>query len=205
VVPGFWARPEWLYPVVILLVGAFIGAFTLHALKRAGAATLVAALVVGIRLLMIGAFGGADAALSAQSHILIALVLIGMDRVYALRLRHADAPITRILASLGGAAMIFTLGFAYIAANMVYPRINGETVPGMIIFGVLTALAAGGVGATLGGWIGALNRDAALASADATQATRQALRIGLALLIIVVSFVAWFAATATPPEVWIGG
>jgi hypothetical protein len=200
-VQGFWSRPEWLYPVVILLVGAFIGAFSLHALKRVGAASLVAVLVVGIRLLMIGGFGGTDVGLSAQSHLLIALVLVGTDVVYALLLPQAAAPRTRILASLGGAAAMFTLGFLYINANMVYPRINAETVPGMIIFGILMALAAGSAGATLGGWVGALNRDAALATDAASQATRQALRAGLLLLVVVVGFVIWFAATATPPEV----
>ncbi len=201
---GFWSRPEWLYPVVIIMVGVFIGAFALHALKRVGAATLLGALVIGVRLLMVGGLNGADVGMSAQSHLLTALVLVGMDVVYALRLRHAAAPLTRALASLAGAGMMFTLGFLFIDANMVYPRISADTVPGMIVFGVIMALAAGNAGAAMGDWIGGLNRDAALVAADATHATRQALRTGLILLVVVVSFVLWFTATATPPPVWTG-
>jgi hypothetical protein len=128
-----------------------------------------------------------------------------MDVVYALRLKAADAPLTRILANLAGAGVMFTLGFLYIHTMMVYPRINAETVPGMLLFGVLMALAAGNAGASLGGWVGGLNRDRAIESGETAQATRSALRTGLALLVTVVLFVAWFAATATPPERWMGG
>jgi hypothetical protein len=204
-VPGFWSRPEWLYPVVVIMVGVFIGAFALHALQRAGAATLLALMVFGLRAIMLGAFGGGSVGLSAQSHLLAALVLVAMDVVYALRLKAADAPLTRIVASLAGAGVMFTLGFLYIHNMMVYPRINAETVPGMLLFGVLMALAAGNAGASLGGWVGALNRDRAIESGETAQATRAALRTGLVLLIAVVLFVAWFAATATPPERWTGG
>jgi hypothetical protein len=66
---------------------------------------------------------------------------------------------------------------------------------------VILALVAGSAGAALGDRIGALNRDAALVSSEATQATRRALRMGLVLLLVVVLFVRWFPATATPPEV----
>lgn len=198
-VQGFWSRPEWLYPVVIIMVGVFIGAFSLHALRRVGMATLLGALVLGLRLLMIGAWDGAAVGLSAQSHLLTALLLVAMDVVYALRLRRVEDAAAPLFASLGAAAAMFTLGFLFISQTMVYPRITSETVPGMVVFGIGMALAAGSAGAAMGGWVGGLNRDAALEAAEAGRATRQALRTGLALLIAVVSFVVWFALTAEPP------
>ncbi|MGH2354395.1 MAG: hypothetical protein ACRDJN_22540, partial [Chloroflexota bacterium] len=47
---AFWQRPEWLYPVVVVTIAIFAGAVALHALRRAGAATVLGLLVLGARL-----------------------------------------------------------------------------------------------------------------------------------------------------------
>ena len=53
----FWAWPEWLYPVVLLTNGIFIGSLAIHALRRAGAATLVMLTILGLRMLFFTALG----------------------------------------------------------------------------------------------------------------------------------------------------
>ncbi len=45
----FWARPEWLYPVVILSVAIFFSNFVLHLTRRAGFASVVMLMALGLR------------------------------------------------------------------------------------------------------------------------------------------------------------
>ncbi len=47
---AFWQRPLWLYSVVVVSIAVFIGQFALHAFRRWGIATLVALLVLSVRL-----------------------------------------------------------------------------------------------------------------------------------------------------------
>jgi hypothetical protein len=54
----FWQRPEWLYPVVVAAVALFCGNLAIHALRRAGAATVVALVALAFRLVLLV---GADA------------------------------------------------------------------------------------------------------------------------------------------------
>ncbi len=192
---AFWSRPEWLYPVVITAISIFISAFALHVLRRAGAASVVALLVLGVRLILLAVFNAGEVGMGFFSHLLLLPPLIALDVWYALRLRRAEELGTLVVGSLAAAVAILAVGLPLVAAGRVYPRITGDTLPGMIGFGLATALVAGWAGARLGGWLGVLDRRAGAAD----HAGPRAIRVGIGALAAAILLVTVFIVTAQPP------
>lgn len=192
---AFWSRPEWLYPVVLITLSIFTGAFALHALRRAGAATVVALLAIGMRLILLGVFNAGEVGMGIFSHLLLLPPLIALDVWHALRLQKAEALATRVGGNLIAAIASLVVGLPAIATARVYPRVTDETRPGMIVFGLVMALAAGWAGARLGDWLGALDRRADAAA----RAGPRAIRVGIGALAAAVVVVVVFIVTAQPP------
>lgn len=157
---AFWERPEWLYPVVLVGIAVFSGVFALHALRRAGAATLTGLLTLAFRVGAIVAMdaGTPDVRMGFGAHVLILPPLLALDLWYAARSARAASFGTLVGGSLVASAVCMAVGLPYIARTMIYPRINDATLPGMIGWGLIVALGAGWAGARLGAWLGAFDR-----------------------------------------------
>lgn len=196
---GFWERPEWIYPVLIVAMSAFTGLLAAHSLRRAGVATLMGVGSLAVRLSLLGGLGSAELGMTAIPQLLALAPLLAIDVALALRLRHALAGRTLVLAALAAGAAVLLVGLPLIQRLMVYPRINGDTLPMMIAGVVLAALGFAWFGARLGGGLAQLPRPP-LAGAEVHAGRRAALAGGLALL-AAAAFVVFFVGTAQPPLV----
>jgi hypothetical protein len=94
---------------------------------------------------------------------------------------------------LAGVLFLAT-GLPLIARVQIYPRINLTTLPGMISWSLVAALAFGWAGARLGAWFGALDRPA-----QTPRNSAWAGRMAAAALLAAVLFTAFFILTAQPP------
>ena len=195
----FWARPEWLYPVVILSVSVFFSAFALHATRRAGCATLAMLTALGLRALFLALTGiwGARTGTGLNAHLLMILPAMALDGWYAVRARQAESNATLVGGNLIAAAFFLVTGLPAISALMVYPRINISTVPAMAVFGFLMALWCGWVGARFGNWMGTLGRQT-----DTVEAVNpRVVWIGVGSLALFATVTVIYMLTAKPPTV----
>ncbi len=194
---AFWQRPTWLYPVILATVAAFSGNVALHATRRAGSASIVAALVLALRLAALAATGGAAAAvgLGYTSQLLPLAAALALDGWYALRLRRADTVATLVGGNLVAGLALLLVGLPYIDQRVAYPPVTAANLPSMVACSLIMALAAGWAGARLGGWLGHFGRDDA-APAPAGRA------LGVALLVVALTLVAvlGFMLAARPPQ-----
>jgi hypothetical protein len=193
----FWERPEWLYPVVAVSIALFCGTFTLHALRLVGAASLVALLALGFRAGTL-ALLQADAnqiGLGYAAQLIVLPPMLALDLWYAVRLRRSEAPETLVGGNLLAGVVFLAFGLPLISRMMVYPRINGATLPGMIVGVLLAALAAGWIGARLGAWLGALDRPATSSAPVSPLANW----IAIGALVAVAVFATIYMLTASPP------
>jgi hypothetical protein len=152
---AFWRRPEWLYPVVVASIALFSGSFAIHALRRAGAATLVALFVLGFRLLSLLFLeaGSGSAGLGFVSHLLILPPMLALDLWYARKQEKGE-----MWGHALAAAVFLAIALPLIDYALVYPRVTAATAPGMIFMSLVMALAAGWAGGRLGAWLGGLQR-----------------------------------------------
>ena len=190
---AFWARPEWLYPVVVISIASFVGNLAVHALRRAGVATLVGLAVLGFRLGGIAV--ASDVGLGVVAQVLLLPPLLALDGWYAARREHAAELRTLLGGNLLAGAVFLLVGLPLIAALMVYPRVNGATLPGMIGMSLLMAHAAGWTGARLGGWLGGIERQANVQARPSARVSW----IAAGALAAAVAFLLVFVLTARPP------
>jgi hypothetical protein len=197
---AFWQRPEWLFPVVVGSIALFFGAFAIHAFRRAGVATLVGLFVVAARVLMLGLARAESSsfgyALGATAHLMLLAPFLALDAWYAVRRRRASASSTLIGGSLLAGVACLVAGLPLIASTMEYPRINGDTLPGMIGMSLAMALAAGWAGARFGGWLGSLDR-----RSEYVPVGPRTVRTALAALAVSVVLTLAIVLTAQPPVV----
>ena len=146
---SFWSRPEWLYPVVVVSVSIFFSVLALHALRRAGAATLVMLVMLAMRLLLLTALGvwNSDVGMGLSAHLLMFPAAIALDAWHWTRLKSADLNATLIGGSIVGATASLVVSLIAIPSLMIYPRINVSTAPLMIVMGLIAALWFGWAGA----------------------------------------------------------
>lgn len=147
-------RPSWAYPVVVLLIGVFMAHFALHVVRKPGAATLAAMLVmIGRVLHILTATSAIPPGPGLVSHGALVIPAIALDLWYAYRLRNADSRLT-----LFGGIGIYLIPFGlivlpYINQMQIGPLMNvGEMVNSLIIGGVL-ALFFAPAASTLGDWV----------------------------------------------------
>ncbi len=200
---GLFQRPEWLYPVVIISMGVFIGMTALHLTRRVGAATLVFGLALALRLLLLAIFGAAEppANMSFKTNVIILAPMIALDLWYAWRLRGGkiEAPTTWIGGSIALALTTFVIGLPLIGQLLYYPRLLPTVVIGMIVFGSLMAVIAGWAGQWLGSWLRRLGETESQTQTEALVNRRQVTWVGAGALLVALLFVAWFITTASPP------
>jgi hypothetical protein len=192
---AFWQRPEWLYPVIVVCIALFSGLFALHALRRAGSATLVGLLVLGFRFLSLAVFQANQAGLGYVSELLILPPMLALDLWYALRLPQADTPVTLLAGCLLAGASFLMIGLPYISRALVYPRVNLSTAPSMAGIGLIMAFGSGWAGARLGAWIGGIDRGAETLAPLSARTNR----IAFATFAVALALVSIFILTAAPP------
>ncbi|MBC8100422.1 MAG: hypothetical protein H7Y11_13340, partial [Armatimonadetes bacterium] len=197
----FLLRPLWLYPVVITMLASFVGALLINATHRVGLVTLTALLALALRMTTITVFNTEPLNMTINATLIAVPIFIALDVWYFVRLRSADTRLTQLGAGVAVWAATCLVGIPLIAALVVYPQVNAETLPGMVVFSLVIAVAAHHAGAMLGNTLRNLG-GASSVSEPATVRTgdvRQMLGVGLAALVVGLLFVAWFVSTATPP------
>ena len=194
---AFWARPLWLYPVIVLAIALFCGQISLQVLRRPGAAVLVMAGALFIR-----AFANfllqemsAEINTSAVSQFLVLIPAAAMDLAYIYLMPSANKPYTALYASLTGVVAMMTGGLVLLPRLLAYPPITEETVPAIVIMGLLIGLWSGWCGSSLGRWIGTVKR---LPQPTGGQKIL-ALSVGAGLLVSTAIFSIYFIVTAVPP------
>jgi hypothetical protein len=194
---SFWARPEWLYPVVVVTIAVLLSSFSIHALRRVGAATLVVLTILSLRLLLLTAFGvwSTNVRMGFNSQLLLLAPAIALDLWYALRRAHAERPATLFGGGLLAGVAFLAVALPAIPQLMVYPRVNATTVPLMVLFGLLMAAWSGWVGARTGAWFGSLDRHIQ----ETEPVSRRATWVGAGVLGGLAAFTVAFVLTATPP------
>jgi hypothetical protein len=186
----FWQRPEWLLPVVVVALTAFFGTLALRATRYVGAATLVGVVALGVRAALVGGFDAPG--MSVNAWLLALPPLLAIDVLYGLRVARARAP-AGALATATAATVGLALGMLPLIATLyVYPRVNTDTVPLMLLMGFVSALWASSLGTRLGEWFRPV-------AAEAVVVPRGALRGTAIALAAAVGFMVWFIGTATPP------
>jgi len=198
---SFFQRPEWLYPVVLISMSLFIGMAALHLTKRVGSATLVFVMALLLRLVLMNVFNAAVADMSYKADLLTIAPVIALDLWYAYRLRsgHIDEPSTPFGGSLVLALATFVITLPLIGQMMNYPRLYPTVVIGMVVFGLLMAVAAGWAGSHVGAWLRTLGQPAEEQSVAPAIGTQRIFWIGAGALVAVLVFMAVFISTATPP------
>jgi hypothetical protein len=196
---AFWARPEWVYPVVVVSLSTFFSAFIIHALRRAGVATLIMLTALGVRALYFTLFGlwGSNVGMALNAQWLMIPAAVALDGWYAMRRAQADSRTTLNSGSLIAGLFFLICALPLLPTLMIYPRVNGDTVPAMAGFSLLAALWFGWVGARFGAWLGGLGRQAEAAET----AKVRTLWVGAGMMAAFVIFALIFILTATPPRV----
>ena len=187
---AFWNRPEWLYPVVLVTIGFFVGTTMVHALRRVGTATLVGLVALALRIIANALFDGTEVGLSFTSQLLVLVPLLVVDLTAGLQLRRASTPRASILHSAGGAVLALAIILPVVAVAMVYPRITISTAPAMIGWGVLMAIGA----CWLGTKTGALLHTQTTENTNDMRTTPAAVGLLTAAAIVLVA-----TAVASPP------
>jgi hypothetical protein len=195
---AFWARPEWLFPVVVVTIAVFVGVLAVHALRRAGAATVMGLIVIAFRMVALALLQGETVRMGAIPHLLPLPALVALDVWYARRLAKADEARTQVWGSLLAGSVFLVFALPAISAWMIYPRVNLSTIPGTIFFGLLMALAAGWAGGRAGDRLGAFNRSE---TPVACKISPLAAWLSLGGLAAAAAFVVIFILTARPPTV----
>jgi hypothetical protein len=202
----FFARPEWLYPVVIATIAAFIGMTALYHFRRVGIVTVIFGLALLARVVLLVSFDALaePASMSFKANVFLMVPAIALDLWYAYRLRQGlvEATRTPLWGSLLMAGVMLGVLLPVISQVMLYPRVNSSTLPGMIGFSLLMAVVAGWAGWQIGQWLLRQGQGAVPVHTHAESTNfNQIIRWGAAALAMVIMVVAYFIATARPPVV----
>lgn len=201
----FFARPEWLYPVVLTGIGGLVAMSVLHLTRRVGAASLVFGLGLTIRVLMLTVFDASapPAEMSFKTNLLIVIPGVALDLFYAYRLRQGqiDTPNNWLIGSLVMGLAVLVVGLPVISQLLFYPRINASTLPGMIVFVLLVSVPTGWAGSRLGSWLRAHGQQAEVPQTQTAPDYNRVMWVGAGALIGALAFVAFFINTATPPGI----
>ncbi len=194
---AFWQRPEWLYPVVLITCGGFIGSVAQNALKRVGVSSIVGVVIVLHRLATVAIFGGQAEGLTANSPLMILPVFVLLDVWQFTRLQRKLQPAWTARGALLVAAASLVVMLPAILSLLIYPRINATTLPMMIVMSLIMMLASSWAGSNLGVWLSTLGqRPNAFDRVPRTSSFVAALGVCAALILVLLAIV-----TAKPPTV----
>ncbi len=153
---AFWQRPEWLYPVVLITCGGFLGSVAQNALKRVGVSSIVGILIVLHRLVTVAIFGGTQEGLAANSQLMVLPVFVLLDVWQFSRLQRKLTPAWSASGALIVAAASLVVMLPAISSLLIYPRINVSTLPMMIFMSLIMMLSSSWAGSNLGAWLSTL-------------------------------------------------
>jgi hypothetical protein len=198
--PTFWMRPEWLYPVILISVSAFVGMMALYSLRLVGAATATGLLMLAARLVLLNALDamGKGVGMTTNAYLLLLPPLLALDIGYAFRHKQAENSRTVFGGGLVIALAVLVISLPLLTRMMIYPRVNGNTLPGMVVFGVVMGLACAWVGSQLGAALRAHGTAPQTSTAEEA-ADRRVWWVGAGALTAMLLFVAFWIGTATPP------
>lgn len=193
--PIFYARPQWLFPALIVGMTAFFGLLTQRLFQRIGLATFVGVLTVATRWIMIEMVGGADVGMTIRPQVIGLIPLVILDLVMFLRMKQANTPMTRRLAIVVPIIVSMAITLVIIAQWYVVPEITPDFLLQTVVFGIPLSLLLAAYGAKVGD---SLQRMGGSESEQITEARGILLRgaVGVAVMLV---FMALFLATATPP------
>ena len=188
--PILQARPEWMLPVIIAASAALVGAMSNRALGRAGMATLVGLIALGVRVGLIAIFN-VDI-MRFTGWVMALPPLLAVDLWWALRLTRRGAPPD--WTSAGAAAAVGML-LALPVLLALYPAVSIANLPAAAVVVLLAGLGGSWLGARLGAFLAAQRQPTA---ADAPGAARFPLA-SLGALAAALAFLLVFIGTAAPP------
>ncbi len=194
----FNQRPEWLYPILLIGVATFFGVFGVNLRRKVGFATLIG---VGAAVTHLAAVAIVGEFMPANTTLLVLLEMVGIDVAYLIAQRQGwQRTRAALAAGFGGALLMSIIGLPIIGATMGYPAVTGATVPGMVVFGLLTGLAAAWYAAALLQQVASVLVPVPEAAPAVEKRVNPAYRYApAALLIALAAFMLFFITTATPP------
>ncbi len=186
-------RPDWLLTSMIMGVAVLVALIGVHATRTVGFATLLGLLAVAGRLFLDNVL---STTLPGVNPLLVALpLMIAVDVWHGLWLRYAPGlpPFWSTALVLTAVLSIFSLPLVH--QLFIYPTVDVQNAPMMLVAGLLTALIIVWMGQQVGGALASIER---VESTEPLVAPR--LRWADALIyVIFVVFTIFFIMTATPP------
>lgn len=184
-------RPVWLLPAILVAVGSCIGVLANHTTRSFGAATVVAASALLVRLGLMTAFGYDG--ISADPWFCTLAPMAALDLTYGLHLRQSGRPPAFWLGGLAALVGMVVISFPLINRLFSYPDITLANLPGMLMASGVGALAGAWLGRGIGDYLGTANKQGTEAVAGQVRAL-PAFALALAL-----AFIIFLITTATPP------
>jgi hypothetical protein len=147
-------RAAWVYPVVVLVIGAAEAHLALHALRRAGSATALALLALLVQAAFVA---DARAVLPPGpwlvSHLLLVAPAVALDLWYAAHLARAGAGSTLLGGALLYAAVYFAVALPLIGRLMPYPAFDPATLLPTVALGTVATLLVSFLASVVVGWL----------------------------------------------------
>jgi hypothetical protein len=191
----FWQRPEWLYPVVLISCGGFLGSVVQNALKRVGVSSIVGILILLHRLVTVAIFGGQQEGLAANSQLMVLPVFVLLDLWQFSRLQRKLQPAWSARGAMIVAVASLVIMLPAISSLLIYPRINAATLPMMVLMSLIMMLASSWAGSNLGAWLSTVGeRPNALEATPKTSSFVPAAGVLTALALVAIAIL-----TAKPP------
>jgi len=193
--PTFYARPQWLFPALIVAEMTLFGLLSLRLVKRVGIATICGVIMLVSRTIMIQALGGEALEMSARPQVMGLIALIVLDIVYFVRLKQADSVMTTRIAVIAS-SVIGLIGVLFMISQWYsFPAITLEFSIQTLVFGTILSVTTAWYGYQLGN---ALHQMGGSEAAQPSEARRILFSgaVGVAVMLI---FMAFFVMTATPP------
>jgi hypothetical protein len=146
-------------------------------------------------------FSAATANMSYKANLLSFAPVVALDLWYAYRLRtgRIDDSSTSFGGSIVLAIATFLITLPLIGSTLYYPHLYPTVVIGMVVFGLLMAVAAGWAGSHIGAWLRNLGGSTVEQSVAATAEPARMFWVGAGALVAVLAFIVIFISTATPP------
>lgn len=193
--PVFYARPQWLFPALIVGTTTLFGLLVQRLFHRVGLATLVGIITVATRWIMIESVNGTDVGMTIRPQLIGIIPLIILDVVLYLRLKHADERQTTWLAGIAAVLGGMAATLAIISQWYTVPAITPEFILQSFAFGVPLALVLAYYGAQIGDALRRLGGDEGVAVTEA----RPVLLRGAAGVVVMLALMALYIVIAPPP------
>lgn len=189
------ARPDWMLPLFIAVIGTFTGIAINHTLRIYGAATLSGLVALGFRMALIAIFN--TELLWTNAWITILPVLVAIDLWYGFAVSTGRAETRPMLLSPGG-GFAAGLGVILVSMPLIMPQVYPYLVFRELVIAVPAILAAtvamGAASGRIADYMATANKGV---EAELGQAWVPLVSFGT--LAVVIGLVVVFITTASPP------